>query len=183
VNPHAPDQDTLRAAVVDARLAESEFDDARAWLENARQGPMDPIAADVWAFDSTFQQILLIRHRWRGCGVPGGMVERGETPREAARRELVEETGTAADLLGAPAAVTVRSYHSDWTPTLGLTYAAVVDHSLPLSRENHQPAALNRLTQDWTGAFPEDITRIRRYAKRISGANQRGCQQQTRSRG
>jgi 8-oxo-dGTP diphosphatase len=165
VNPHAPDQDTLRAAAVDARLAESEFDNARSWLENARKRPMDPIAADIWAFDSTFQRILLVRHRWRGWGVPGGMVERGETPREAARRELLEETGIVADLRDAPAAVTVRSYRSDWAPTLGLTYAAVVDSSLPLSSESHQPAAWKPLDQDWEGSFPEDIERIRRYAK------------------
>ncbi|SFB63649.1 hypothetical protein SAMN05216266_13627 [Amycolatopsis marina] len=71
----------------------------------------------------------------------------------------------AADLLELPAAVTVRSYRSDWTPTLGLTYAAVVDPSLPLNGERHQSAAWNPLAQDWTGAFPEDITRIRRYAQ------------------
>ena len=51
-----PDQRTLSAAVTDARLAEAEFDGARAWLEEARTGPMEPIAAEVWAFDTAFQR-------------------------------------------------------------------------------------------------------------------------------
>ena len=97
MHPHAPDQHTLRAATADARLAESEFDNAIAWLDKARKGPLDPFSADVWVFDETLQQVLLVRHRWRGWGVPGGMVGRGETPRDAARRELLEETGIAAD--------------------------------------------------------------------------------------
>jgi len=36
-------------------------------------------------------------------------VEPGETPRQAARRELLEETGLEAELLAQPAAVSVRS--------------------------------------------------------------------------
>ena len=89
-----PDQRTLSAAVTDARLAEAEFDGARAWLEEARTGPMEPIAAEVWTFDTAFQRVLLVQHRWRGWVPPGGKVEPGETPRSAAARELFEETGS-----------------------------------------------------------------------------------------
>ena len=73
------------------------------------------------------------------CGTAGGAgsrragrFEAGETPREAARREFREETGLDGRLLETPAAVTVRTYREDWTPTLGLSYAAVLDGSSPL---------------------------------------------------
>ena len=62
----------------------TEYDDALAWLEIAMKGPMEPIAAEVWAFDESFTRVLLVRHRWRGWVPPGGRVEAGETPREAA---------------------------------------------------------------------------------------------------
>jgi hypothetical protein len=52
------------------------------------KGPMEPIAVEVWAFDESFRHVLLVRHRWRGWVPPGGKVEAGETPREAARREF-----------------------------------------------------------------------------------------------
>ncbi|MBG0818662.1 NUDIX hydrolase [Planomonospora sp. ID82291] len=131
----------MRAAVADARRAHAEFDDARAWLQEVVEGPLHPIAADVWVFDDAFEHVLLVKHRWRGWVPPGGRVEPGETRREAACRELTEETGVVAEVLEVPAAVTVRSYRSDWAPTLGLSYVAVIDRSLPLTAEPHQPAA------------------------------------------
>ncbi|MEV1005257.1 NUDIX hydrolase [Nonomuraea sp. NPDC050202] len=100
---------------MDARRAEAEFDNACACLEAAMKGPMDPLAAEAWVFDETFRHVLLVKHRWRGWVPPGGRVEPGESPRDAAPRELLEETGISADLLEAPAAVTVRSYHRDWS--------------------------------------------------------------------
>ena len=165
-----PELHTLNCALADARLAITAYDDALAWLEIAMKGPMDPIAAEVWAFDEAFKQVLLVNHRWRGWVPPGGRVESGEAPRDAAQRELKEETGLSAVLLELPAAVTVRSYRSDWTPTLGLSYVAIADSSGALTGESHQPAAWVPLAHDWKGAFPEDRHRICEFARWLDAA-------------
>lgn len=50
--------------------------------------------------------LLLVRHSYRRrWGVPGGLLGRGETPRDAAVREAREEVGLAVDLIGEPAVV------------------------------------------------------------------------------
>jgi 8-oxo-dGTP pyrophosphatase MutT (NUDIX family) len=50
--------------------------------------------------------ILLVRqvyrHHW---GIPGGLLQRGEEPADAVRREVVEEVGLPVDLAGEPAVV------------------------------------------------------------------------------
>lgn len=45
---------------------------------------------------------LSYRSRW---GVPGGLLERGESPEDAARREVAEEVGLDVELVGEPAVV------------------------------------------------------------------------------
>lgn len=50
--------------------------------------------------------LLLVRHVYRRrWGVPGGLLERGEDPAEAAVREVREEVGLDVVLLGEPAVV------------------------------------------------------------------------------
>lgn len=161
------EQRSLEAATADARLAVSEFDGARVWLSQAAAKPMEPLAAEVWVFDADLVRVLLVKHRWRAWVPPGGKVERGETPREAAGRELFEETGLKAELLPEPAAVAVRSFSPHWPVTLGLSYAAVVDASTPLVAESGQPAAWMRLDQVWESYFPDDQARMRQHVEWI----------------
>lgn len=50
--------------------------------------------------------VLLVRQVYRRrWGLPGGLLERGEEPADAAVREVAEEVGVAVELLGEPAAV------------------------------------------------------------------------------
>lgn len=160
---------SVEAALGDVGLARVAFDDVAGWLAAAGPSPVDPLAVEVWVFDTDLTQVLLVLHRWRGWVPPGGKVEPGETPRQAARRELLEETGLAAELLARPAAVSVRSYHPDWTATLGLSYAAIVDRAAALVAEPGQPAAWMNLDRDWESYFANDPSRIRRHAQWLAG--------------
>ncbi|GGO48596.1 NUDIX domain-containing protein [Streptomyces lasiicapitis] len=123
-----------------------------------------PLAAEVWTFDLTLTNVLLVNHPWRGWVAPSGQVDPGETPREAARRELFEETGVQAELLVTPAAATVRSYHPTRSATAGISYLAVVDQRAQLKPESGQPAAWHRLDEPWQGWFADDRLRMKQCA-------------------
>ena len=48
-------------------------------------------------------RVLLIRHLYRKrWGIPGGLLQRHETPADAARREVAEEVGLDVELVGEP---------------------------------------------------------------------------------
>ncbi|MFE7485014.1 NUDIX domain-containing protein [Streptomyces sp. NPDC057552] len=168
MNHARADQVVVDEAVRDTARAVWEFDGARAWLERARRHRMDPLSAEVWALDTGFTHVLLVRHRVRGWVPPGGKAEVGESPRAAAARELLEETGVRADLLPEPAAVAVRSYRADWSATLGLSYAAVVDRGVALVAERGQPARWFSLEERWDSVFPADRSRIRDHAQLLA---------------
>jgi 8-oxo-dGTP diphosphatase len=161
----------LEAARADVDSALFVYDEAAAWASEHLSTLVAPLAVEVWVFDPGLDQVLLVEHRWRRWVPPGGKAEPGETPRTAALRELAEETGLRVELEGRPAAAAVRSYHPDWPPTLGLSYAATADPSRPLRPEDGQAAVWTSLTEPWASAFPDDIDRMRAYVAWLRAAD------------
>lgn len=161
VTDHLIDPRTLEAAICDAKQALAEHDDALKWLLRPEVSKDGPLATEVWVFDTTLRHALLVDHPWRQWVPPGGKVEPGETPREAAVREVFEETGLVVEPLAIPAAVTVRSYRPGWPAVMGVSFLAVADRQASLAPEDGQPAAWLRLDEPWQGYFAEDRLRMK----------------------
>jgi 8-oxo-dGTP diphosphatase len=153
----------LNVAIADVRRARTVTPGAWQWLHDATTQPMEPIAVDVWVLDRQLANIVLVQHRWRRWIPPGGAVEPDETLREAAGREVLEETGLSVDLLDRPAFATRRAYHPTWPSTLGLSFVAFADRSDRLVPEPGQPAGWVALARQWDSYFPDDHARINAY--------------------
>lgn len=105
---------------------------------NARHSePVLPLSLVVVTYEG---KVLMIFNRWRQeWELPGGMIEAGETPRQAAFRELLEETGVTAERLSFEA----RALFSLKSPDR-LEYAAVYStqlDALPELRVNEEASA------------------------------------------
>lgn len=153
-----------RLAIAEVERAHSQYDAVTDWLATSLPASGTPVAADVWVFTPDLQKVLLVHHRWRGWVPPGGKVDPGEHPWDAARRELLEETGLHVQPNRTPAAAAVRQFHVDWSPTLALSYAAVVSEAA-CAGEAGQPAQWTDLRSDWSTYFDDDQQRLLRHTE------------------
>ncbi|MCM2675371.1 RNA deprotection pyrophosphohydrolase [Alkalicoccobacillus plakortidis] len=60
-----------------------------------KKDPFSSMPKHVWVICMYKNQWLLTNHKKRGLEFPGGKVEQGESPLDAARREVFEETGAS----------------------------------------------------------------------------------------
>lgn len=76
--------------------------------------------------------LVVTNRRWGGFSMPGGKIEGDETPEEAARRELAEETGLEAKSLRRLGGMIHKSQPKDGGPDwFCLAYEADIGDQLP----------------------------------------------------
>lgn len=97
--------------------------------------------------------MLLVRHRKRGWELPGGGVEPGEKPEDAARREVSEETGIVLTRIFMPNVV-----HLEGTPKPGALYRSRIC-VFPAQAQGEPKAGGDALAARWWTA--RQVRRLR----------------------
>ncbi|MFC7626101.1 NUDIX hydrolase [Microlunatus sp. GCM10028923] len=101
-------------------------------------------------------RVLLVRQNYgqRFFGLPGGKIEDGESPGEAAMRELFEETGLRTE------SVTPHSVHELTYPVTGGRYRAHVFTAESLSGTPgvQQPSEISSVAWYDPAALPDPLT-------------------------
>jgi 8-oxo-dGTP pyrophosphatase MutT (NUDIX family) len=145
--------------------------------------PVEPSrAAGILCVTSTGHVLLVHRTDGQGWALPGGGIEEGEPPEEAARREFLEETGVEYEGALQPWTRRVRdgvdfttflARGDEFKPTLNAEHDAWqwVDHAFALAAlpalHPGVPVALQRFTMDELGIAKaiqaEELTSPQRY--------------------
>ncbi|MFY1635290.1 NUDIX hydrolase [Solwaraspora sp. WMMB335] len=108
---------------------------------------------------------LLVFNRWRRqWELPGGMIDRGKTPREAAVREFAEETGQDAPVIAYSGLATFRL-----KPDNRLEYAAVFTAAL-IGRAPFEPNDEVDAIRWWDGSDIPNLAVLDAEICRITAA-------------
>jgi 8-oxo-dGTP pyrophosphatase MutT (NUDIX family) len=129
------------------------------------------LVAWAWVFDEERAHTLLVRHRrFQVWMPPGGLLEPGESPLDAACRELAEETGCRATLVDTrPALMDLYPPVSTDGSTacyVGTAYVFAASRSTVLRPEPGQPVAWHSLGQAPDGVEERHWARLRRHVDR-----------------
>lgn len=105
-------------------------------MPSERGVPTESIARAVIRRDG---QLLLARQRTKSWSfLPGGHVEPGERVEAALARELAEELGTGAEVVGFVGTVEHRYVEDGVTHhEMNLVFDVVIDAATPVSQEDH----------------------------------------------
>jgi ADP-ribose pyrophosphatase YjhB (NUDIX family) len=141
------DDPTLAAEVVRAAVDPQHLAPVlAAALSGEQPSSAGHLTATAWVLDAGATHVLLVHHDVLGWSQPGGHVELGEHPRQAAVRELAEETGLALE----PADELPVILHATDFPARGdqpahrhwnIGYRFLGDASAPLVPEPGRPAS------------------------------------------
>jgi len=133
----------LRELIVPTTAIEDDAASRLASVDPA--GPFGELITWAWVFDADRMSVLLVDHDVpRGWMSPGGRAQPGEHPRDAAARELLEETGLRAvpahDAALVDAVEDVAEDGSALT-TFGVAFVFEADPAVPLVPEEGQDVA------------------------------------------
>ncbi|MCP2343125.1 NUDIX domain-containing protein [Actinomadura rupiterrae] len=123
--------------------------------------PLPLALVALWRGDSV---LLVFDRRRQGWELPGGIIETGESPREAASRELLEETGQTADGPLEFAGYAKFLLQPDQRVEYGALFTGNLAHPEPF-RDNNEVAAFR--WWDPTGPLPEGTASLDLHLARL----------------